>query len=639
MAGSITKDLIDVSLTTTTNTNLTDWVAASEAIDTEVYKQASSIGTDGSYNYQTGKNTLATAIFTPPTNINMTANYTTPHLYWSIRCDVMTFCEALNTSTTNSGHMVRVTDGAGNWTQWHVSGSDVWDGGWKTFVLDLTNTADVHTSSGTLSLADVDIITFYTDNSNSGNIRVIDNTWIDAVRYGDGLQAESTTTEAFSFSDIALDDGLVANYYGIQQEVDGVLFTQGGLTLGDATASATCNFVSLNETVYFRDQLVSSSHYILTAVASATATTDIDIAGMVCKTVGASGGELTFADADLTSVVIAGSTFIDMGTVTLTYTSCDITGTKFTGCGTIALASGVIFTGCEVDGCGILTHAGADTSGTKVKGFEGTANTSGMIYDVAVDPDGEMDGMEFSQGTALTHAIEFGTNVPATMTLRDCIFTGYSATQDVNNSTFHFKDTAGTITLNIIGGSGNVGYRTDGATIVIVQDPVTTKVTAQTVDQTKVQNARVYLRASDALGPLPYQVAVSITQTAGTATVTHTAHGFATNQYVSINGADQEEYNKVAQVTVTNANTYTYAVDSGATSPATGSPLATGVLVSGLTDVNGEVSDSRTLSSDQNVSGWVRKSTSSPFYKSAPLGGTVSSTAGANFTAIMILDE
>jgi hypothetical protein len=171
-----------------------------------------------------------------------------------------------------------------------------------------------------------------------------------------------------------------------------------------------------------------------------------------------------------------------------------------------------------------------------------------------------------------------------------------------------------------------------------VEDPVTTTVIAQTVDGTKVSGARVFLE-TDTGGPLPYQASVSITQTSGTATVSHTAHGLSTNQYVVIRGATQEEYNKVAQITVTGANAYTYSVDSGATSPATGSPVASAVICYGVTAAPGTVTDSRTFASSQPVKGWIRKTSSAPFYKTAPISGTISNTAGATFTGVMIEDQ
>jgi hypothetical protein len=299
---AVTAQLTTVSLAD----SATGWVGSSGGLDTEVFKQNT-----GSYTYQTGKNALSSCTFTPAANINMTTLYTVPHLYWSMRCDVFPFCELLNTSTTNSGLMLRVTDGSGNYTQWHIDGRDTWDGGWKNFVCDLTNTANIHTTSGTLSLTDVDIITWWTDNSNSGNIRTIDNTWLDAVRYGNGLQAQSTTTEAISFQDIADDDALIANWFGSFQETDGVLFSQGELIIGDSASTGTANFVSVGETVYFLNRIVDGALYKIQAVASATATTDIDITSLVCKTVGTTGAEMDFGDVDLTSMTLNSSTIID----------------------------------------------------------------------------------------------------------------------------------------------------------------------------------------------------------------------------------------------------------------------------------------------------------------------------------------
>lgn len=68
----------------------------------------------------------------------------------------------------------------------------------------------------------------------------------------------------------------------------------------------------------------------------------------------------------------------------------------------------------------------------------------------------------------------------------------------------------------------------------------------------------------------------SITQTSGTATVTtSSAHSLKVNDYVLIASADQTEYNGTVRVlSVPTSTTFTYSVDSGATSPATGSITA-----------------------------------------------------------------
>lgn len=63
----------------------------------------------------------------------------------------------------------------------------------------------------------------------------------------------------------------------------------------------------------------------------------------------------------------------------------------------------------------------------------------------------------------------------------------------------------------------------------------------------------------------------SLTQAAGVATcTTSVAHNLSNDEWVNVEGANETEYNGIVQVTVTGASTFTYTVDSGATSPATG---------------------------------------------------------------------
>ena len=348
------------------------------------------------------------------------------------------------------------------------------------------------------------------------------------------------------------------------------------------------------------------------------------------------------SNVEWTNILISALGTTDPATLTLNVGTFTGIGCQFTDLGTSTFAASGECSSSVWRRCDQITAPGTTLNESQIIECVGAANTSSLVWDVNQDPDGELDNMVFdsTDSTNAVHAIEFGTNVPATMTLRGCTFTGFSATQDVNDSTFHFKDTAGTITLNLVNCTGNAGYRTDGATINIVQDPVTTTVTAIETDGTELQNVLVLLEASNGTGDLPYQDVVTITQTSGTATVSHTGHGLSTNQYVVIRGATQEGYNRRAQITVTDANTYTYSVPSGTASPATGSPVSTGALVYGFTDVNGEVSDTRTLSTNQPVSGWARLGTTpGSLYKTALLSGTVSNTTGGSFTALMISDE
>ena len=72
----------------------------------------------------------------------------------------------------------------------------------------------------------------------------------------------------------------------------------------------------------------------------------------------------------------------------------------------------------------------------------------------------------------------------------------------------------------------------------------------------------------------PTVAVTSLTQVAGTATVTATSHGFANGALVQIAGATPAGYNIGATITFINTNSYSYPVSSGLASPATGTITA-----------------------------------------------------------------
>ena len=67
----------------------------------------------------------------------------------------------------------------------------------------------------------------------------------------------------------------------------------------------------------------------------------------------------------------------------------------------------------------------------------------------------------------------------------------------------------------------------------------------------------------------------SLTSSSTTATATATAHGLETGETVTIEGADQTEYNGDYEVTVVDADTFTYTFAGSATTPATGTITST----------------------------------------------------------------
>jgi len=517
----------------------------------------------------------------------------------------------------NNGWQIYMSDGT-NSSYWTVSGSDAYAGGWVQFVI---YTGDTPTeTSGTLSKAAITEIGMrFKTLTKPRNVPA--NAWFDAWTYGDGyVVTGGTSGDHLAWSDIASVD--LTSAYGIVTQEEGVTFLAGDIQIGNG--ATTTYFTMDTEVAVYKDLSVNTGLYKLHGTGSGC---NIVLADSVIQAAGAT--DITRFDFDMSVSV----------------NSMSQTGSTLVRADEILYDTGQTATENKYNDCGIIDHAGADMDEGVVKNYEGTANTSALIYSVAADPDGEMDGMTFTKGTAATHAIEFGILSPLTMTLRDVTCDGYNAADTQNDSTFHFKRTSGTVTLNLIGFVGNYTYRTDGATIVIVVDPVTETINVKdtSTPALNVQNARVLVEtaATIASGEMFEAAVTSLTQSAGTATCTTTAvHGLATNDYVVIRGAQPDEYNKVAQVTVSSTTVFTFTVDSGLSSPATGTPVVSFVAVYGLSDASGNVSSTRTWGAAQQLKGWARlKNTVSPFYKDGDIAYTLDNTNGNTINVVLQPDE
>ncbi len=322
MAVTVTPDLTTFSLAQD-NTGGT-WAGASGGFDTEVFYQGTA-----SWYYQTPKSGVGDGNFTPTASVDMSATDT--HLYWWMKCDVFPFCELLNTGATPSGLMVKIESSASDYVTWHIAGKDTWGGEWKGFVIDVNNTANTYAVVGTLNLAAVTKVSFLTDNSNSGNIRIIDNTNINAVRFGTGLTLTGTD---FDLIDAALDDELVANKYGVLQLIDGNVHCQGRVITGNGATTTTFN--STDEEIVFKDVLVSSTLYEFNIVGSGNVSV---LKGFSIKAAGAARVKFDASDAtaDLT---MTGSAMKRASLVNFASTS-DIQTSTFNNCLQIDPSTGV----------------------------------------------------------------------------------------------------------------------------------------------------------------------------------------------------------------------------------------------------------------------------------------------------------
>ena len=420
------------------------------------------------------------------------------------------------------------------------------------------------------------------------------------------------TGTAGLWSDFSTSDENTTNQYGVVRLIRGTYLCLGRVELG---GSSSLVFDDSDFVIIFPQQDLVQDTWMGVNVDLQHASTSITWADGVIRSVGAKRGDLVVSGAsgvlDATGMAIAA-----LRVVTLT-SACTITDSSFSGCGQI-------------------TAPGSDLQRSAVSGYEGTADTSALVWNVNTDVDGLLDDMTFTKGTAATHALELGTSSPTSVTLRGIAFSGYNASNSQNDSTIYVKRTTGTVTINLVGCSGNISYKSDGAAVDLVSNPVTLTITA--LDSTSgnpVQGAQVLaLAGSSFLGG----TSVGITRSGSTATVAHTGHGLESGNKVRIRGADQAEYNGIFTITVTGVDAYTYTVSGSPATPATGSIVSMLVVIDGLTDANGEVSDTRSWNSDQPFIGRVRRGTSSPTYKSQPISGTIDSTAGATVTAPLISD-
>lgn len=436
-----------------------------------------------------------------------------------------------------------------------------------------------------------------------------------------------------TMADVAADDetngwGLVSNPFGSQY----IFF--GPTEFGEATAAANHYFKADGEQWYWigdnaGGHAVGATHFPFRVIGNTT-----DIGSFIINSV-AIVNTGTGAEFDCSSTNVE----------TLEIDTCSMSGLASFNApsvgGTSRFCTSTIFTNC-----GQITHNGASMNGCSILTPTVAAGSGAVLYNLAADPDGEMDNMTFSQGTNAHSAIEFGTSVTADITLRGMDFTGFGSTDDVNGAIFKFLATTGSLNLNLVGCTTDGTFSVDdsaGITVTVIISPVTEKVNVKDTGGTNIQNARVLVETAevDAAGEIFEAAVTSLTQSAGTAVCTTTAaHGLVTGDKVVIRGAQPDGYNKVATVTVSSTTVFTYTVSSSLSSPATGTPVVSFVALHGLTDVNGDISASRTWTSAQAVKGWVRKINAvSPFYKQGDIAYTIDTTNGNTTNVVLQPDE
>ena len=434
------------------------------------------------------------------------------------------------------------------------------------------------------------------------------NLGVSAIRYGTGayLTAGEIANPA-TFAGFQAQNDAIANRWGILTLAGGSYELQGKFAIGrnNAGTATLCYFNDSNRNIIVPDTPHTNTDFseiIIDHASTECYWTAINFASLGTN----NPGKLTMVNMSVGE-----------------FTSCNFTDIGLTSLHTNATLTSCVWLGTDQ----IDANSATLTSCT----ISNNSNASALLV-ASVTEMSTITGCDFIDNTG--HSIEL--TATGTYDFDNISFSGGGA--DETTTADVYNNSGGAITINVNGGSTPTVRNSAGSTTTIVAGAVTLAITVQNTAGTKIQNARVLALAGSG-GAFPFEDVVTITRSGSTATVSHTAHGMVNGNSVVIENANQNEYNGVKVISNVTTNSYDYTVSGTPTTPATGTILATAALISGLTDVNGNISDTRTYSVNQPLGGRVRKSTSSPYYKSANVVGTINKDNGLALTIVMLSDE
>jgi len=401
----------------------------------------------------------------------------------------------------------------------------------------------------------------------------------------------------------------IANGWGLVSNPQGKQFNVFAPTEWGDSGTASTYFSEEDSQVTLIGTGVGAGNFDMRNTCNATGTNVFKLKGCVVINLGAAAN-WDLSDANSDTVAVDTTQFVDNGAFTF-----PVTGGTDRHCNDSTFAN-----------CGQVNPS---TMEFLRNTFIGTTDANGALL-----ANRNLDSMTFtSDGTG--HAIYITAPGSYDYTLNS--FNGYGI--DTSTDATIYNNSGGAVTINVNSGDTPTFRNGSGASTTIVAGAVTTKITA-TNSETKavVEGAAVVVRAALTSGGLPFEDVITITRSGNIATVSHSSHGLDTGQWVEIENADQNEYNRLKQVTVNTPSEYTYVVEGSPTTPATGTILSTAVLINGRTDALGEISDTRTLVVNQNFSGSVKKTTSNPVFVSQDLLDTINKSTGFLQTVALIPD-
>jgi hypothetical protein len=365
---------------------------------------------------------------------------------------------------TRANGGLRITLGASSNArdEFYVNGSDTYKyGGWICYPVDPTATPDnvIGAGAGTTPRYFGGIM------SNSVSVKGV-NFGIDVIRYGTGIDATGggSPDPDLTFNDIATEDALNANAYGILQPTAAGTSLQGRVRIGadDTTTTTVFNDVDAvltkanNNPTGVNQKTASNFSGIILAGSQTTATFD------GCLFIGLDTTDLGFFDSgsatNLATVTLTNTTFLDWGTTTLS-SSTTTTNSTWKNCGAVTLNSGSI-SSCTFQNSDPVV-AGNDLANISNCSFTRGSNTHAITTSIS------------------TGTISFVGNS----------FSGYNAADGQVDSAIEFTASTGSVTINVSGGATPSILKQAGLTVTFQTSSTLTLTGLQLNTEVRIYNA------------------------------------------------------------------------------------------------------------------------------------------------------
>ena len=335
----------------------------------------------------------------------------------------------------NGGLRVTMGDSANARKEYYVNGRDFYRyGGWLCYPIDPTATADNPIGSpGSTPRYFGGVL------SNYVTVRGV-NFGVDVIRYGTGIDVTGggSPDPDITFADIAAENDLQANAWGVFQGTDSGGTLQGRIRIGtdDTTTATTFGDV---------DAVVTKPNNNPSGVNTKTATNFSGIAIAGSQTVANFTGCL-FISLDATD-----KGFFDAGSAT-NASSVYLTSCTFIDWGTTTAQTGTTIDSCAWKNSGTLTLGGGTVTDTT---FTDCGEVIGALSDI--------QNCTFTANGATTYAIE--TADTGSVSLTGNTFTGYGA-NGTATAAIHFTATSGSVSVAVSGGAIPT-YTSDGVSVTM----------------------------------------------------------------------------------------------------------------------------------------------------------------------------